>query len=153
MGAGQDRLAGDPFEGQDFDALVEQSAIDVRKAPQQLVERLRPRIQRRVDHLEQVRQLRAELGAVGLLARLDELLEQPALPHAGVVAEHQEQQPHHEHRGVVAFVAVGGQQLVQPAHEPGGVLVGLRLLLAPEPAGAVAGDEAEAVDFLGPCGP
>jgi hypothetical protein len=127
--------------------LREQRAIDVVEGVELLVERLRPLLARGIQHLEQHRELRAEVAAVRLRTLVDPGTEGlRGLEDAGVVGEQAEQQAHEKHFERMAFVAAGLQRVVQLAHALGRAQV--HRVLRPDGLRLVAGDEGEAADVL-----
>ena len=94
-----------------------------------------------------MRQLRAEVGAVGRGALFDPGAKRlRRLEDAGVVGEQAEQQAHQQHFQRVAFVAAGLERVVQLAHLLGGLDVDRVLRL--DLLRLIAGDEAEMLDVL-----
>ena len=71
----------------------------------------------RVEHLKQLPQARAQIGAVAGRALFDEAAERlRRLEDAGVVGEQAEQQAHQQHLERMAAVAAGLERIVQPTH-------------------------------------
>ena len=116
--------------------------------PRQVLVQLRlPPVGRRVEHLEQAHQPRAEVGAIGGRALLDEVQEDVAwLEDARVVGEQAEHGPHQEQLQVVTLVAGRLQRVVQPRDQLGRLDVD-RVLIAERPA-LHADDEPELLDVL-----
>jgi len=137
----QERLAHLAVEVGDRQHLGEQLAVDVGELLQLLVEGLLALHLRRVEHLEQARQVHAQIGAVGGGAVLEVLGEEVAPEQARVLGEHAEQQAHQQHLEGVAVVAGAAELIMQQAQVPGGLDVDG--VLRAEGAGLVAGHEAE----------
>ena len=135
-------------ERQHPQVLLEQVAVDVGEPGQVLVERRRAPVLRRVEHFEQLREPRPEIGPVLAGARLDEVEEDVArLEHPGVVGEHAEHNTHEETFQIVPPVPGIGERVVQPPDQLGGLDVG-RVLVAEGPA-LHAEDETERLDMRG----
>ena len=130
---------------------AEQGAVDVREARQVFVQRPLAAALRRVEHLEQPRQPRPQVGAVLARAGFQQVEEAVArLEDAGVVREQAEDGAHQELLQVVAGIAGGFQGVVQQAHTFGGAHVDR--VLIPEGAPLHAQDEAERFDVAGQVG-
>ena len=141
----QQRPAHRRGEGGDAQRAAKQVAVDVGKARQVVVQRAGALGLRRIEHLEELRQPRPKVGAVFARSRLDEVEEDVArLEDAGVVGEQAEDDAHQEAFQVVALVARGGERVVQPADQFGGLDVGRVLIV--ERAALHAEDEAELFD-------
>ena len=126
----------------------EEIAVDVREPGQVLVESYRALVLRRVEHFEQLREPRPEIGPVLTGPRLDEIQEDVArLKDAGVVGEHAEHDTHEEAFQIVAPVSGIGERVVQPPDQLGGLDV-RRVLVAERPA-LHPEDEAERLDMRG----
>ena len=126
----------------------EQVAVDVGEPSQVFVERRGALAFRRVEHLEQLREPRPEIGPVLARARLDEVEEDVArLEHPGVVGEHAEHDAHEETFQIVPPVSGVGERIVQPSDQLGGFDV-RRVLVAEGPA-LHAEDEAERLNMRG----
>ena len=121
--------------------LVEQAAVDVGKSVQLLVKVAVAGGLGRVEHLEQLRQARAGVAAVGRGALFDEGAKALRGEDGRVVGEQAEQQAHQQHFERVAGVAAFLQRVVQAAHALGGLHVHRVLRL--DLLRLVAGDEAE----------
>ena len=127
---------------------LEQVAVDVGKPREVFVERRRPFVLRRVQHLEQQRQPGTEIGPVLPRPCLDELEEDVArLEYPRVVGEHAEHHPDEKPLQIVAAVARVGERIVQAPHQLRGLDV-RRILIAEGPA-LNAEDEAERLDVRG----
>ncbi|TFD37040.1 hypothetical protein E3T37_12650 [Cryobacterium sp. TMT2-10] len=81
-------------ERRDADGLRENAAVGIRKFLQSFIEM--PRFDLLIKHLEEHRNLRAEVGAVVPSPVLDEFREQVAIPETRVVGIHAEQYPDEE---------------------------------------------------------
>lgn len=112
----QQRGAHVAVEAGERQTFLEQFAIDVRKPAQRVVEVFQPRGFRRVEHVEQLCQLRREIAAVLARLLLDEFGELRALENAGVLGEQAKQQAHQIDFERVAGVADLLQAVVQPRH-------------------------------------
>jgi len=107
-----------------------------------------PHAFQRVEHFEQLREPRAEVGTVLARARLHEVEEDVArLEYPGVVGEHAEHDPHEEAFQIVAPVSGIGKCVVQPPDQFGSLNV-CRILIA-ERAALHPEDEAERLDMRG----
>ena len=125
---------------------LEQVAVDVGEPRQVLVESRRALVLQRVEHFEQLREPRPEIGPVLARARLDEVEEDVArLEYPGVVGEHAEHDAHEEAFQIVAPVSGIGERVVQPPDQLGGLDV-RRVLVAERPA-LHPEDEAERLDM------
>ena len=132
-------------EVRDAERPREQVAVDVREAGQVFVQLRLPAVFRRVEHLEQPRQPRAEVGAVGRRPFLDEVQEDAArLEDARVVGEQAEDRADQEQLQVTPAVARRLQRVVQPRDQLRRLDVD-RVLVA-EGAALHAEDEAEPLD-------
>ena len=98
----------------------------------------------RVEHREELRQMDAQVGTVGLGAVLDEQPEGLALEDAGALREETEEDPHQEAFQLVAGVAARLQGVVQIVHD--GDRAEIDRVLVREAVLLVAGDEGERVD-------
>ena len=135
------------IEVRDADGSVEQVAVHVREPRKVLVELRLPPVGRRVEHLEQAHQPRAEVGAIGGRALFDEVQEDVArLEDARVVGEQAEHDPHQEQLQVVTVVAGRLQRVVLPRDQLGRLDVD-RVLIAERPA-LHADDEPELLQVL-----
>ena len=135
------------IEVRDADRSVEQFAVHVREPRQVLVQLRLPPVGRRVEYLEQAHEPRAEVGAIGGRALLDEVQEDVArLEDARVVGEQAEDGPHQEQLQVVTVVAGRLQCVVQTGDQLGRLNVD-RVLIAERPA-LHADDEPELLDML-----
>ncbi len=127
---------------------LEEIAVDVGKPHQILVQRRRALVLRCVEHLEQLREPRPEIGPVLASACFDEVEEDVArLEHPGVVSEHAEHDAHEEAFEIVATVPGIGERIVQPPDQLGGFDV--RWVLVAEGSALHAEDEAERLDVRG----
>ena len=127
---------------------LEQVAVDIGETRQVFVERRRALVLWRIEHLEQLREPRPEIGPVLAGARVDEVEEDVArLEHPGVVGEHAEDDAHKEAFQIVPLVPGIGESIVQPPDQLGGLDV-RRVLVAERPA-LHAEDEAERLDMRG----
>ena len=126
--------------------LRKQIAVDVGERGQRLVEILLPLLRRRVEHVEQPRQVRPKVGAVRLRAVLDVQPECLALEDARVFGEKAEQNAHQKAFQLMALVAAGLQGVVKIVHDLYGAEVDRVLVL--EPVLLVARDERKMVDVL-----
>ena len=94
---------------------LEQVSVDVGKPRQILVEGCGALVLRHVEHLEQLREPRPEIGPVLAGAGLDEIEEDVArLEHPSVVREHAEHHPHEEPFQIVPPVPRVRESIVQP---------------------------------------
>ncbi len=131
-------------DGQHF---LEQLAVDVGKCGKLLVEIFRALVFRRVEHLKHLRELRAEVCAIGRGALFYPGTERAGgLEDAGVFGEQAEQQAHQQHFERMALVTRRLERIVQPAHALGGLDVDR--VLRRDGLRAVTGDEGEMLDAL-----
>ena len=101
-----------------------------------------------VEHLEQLREPRPQIGTVFARARLDEVQKDVArLKDACVVGEHAEDDTHEEAFQIVTPVSGIGERVVQPPDQLGGLDV--RWVLIAEGPALHAKDKAEHLDMRG----
>ena len=126
----------------------EEVAIDIGKSRQVLVEGRGALVLRCVEHLEQLREPKPEIGSVPAGACLNEIEEDVArLENAGIVGEHAEHDPYEEPFQIVPPVPRVRERVVQPPDQLGGFDV-RRVLISEGPA-LHSEDEAERLDMGG----
>ena len=121
-------------------------AVDVGECGESFVEILLALFGRRVQHVEEAREVQAEVGAVlgGAVQQVEP--ERFALEDARVLGEEAEEDADQEAFELVPGVAAGFQRVVQVAHDLDGFEVDRVLVL--ELVLLVAGDEGEGVNVL-----